>query len=148
MCLGKCPKSEPKKQCTEGTSKEPAVLNDLTVEDPNAGRPDFTVHLRSVQGILYYLGEIVRYQQTKQPIEIDKNTKKPNILFHLISKKEDAHTPIIGVEYNNQWYYVPEGDKGKRTRTVLALVLQLLGLHKSSKELPTTTAVETVGGSP
>ena len=76
------------------------------------------------------------------------------ILFDLTTKKEEADTPIIGVEYNGQWYYVPKDKKvgnikiNSRTKTVLALVLQLLGLHKSSKELPTTTAVETVGGSP
>ncbi len=81
----------------------------------------------------------------------DKVVKK-TVLFDLTTNKEEADTPLIGVEYNDQWYYVPK-DKmvgnikvTSRTKTVLALVLQLLGLHKESKELPTTTAVETVGG--
>ncbi len=58
-------------------------------------------------------------------------------------------TPTISVDYNNQIWYVPAENKGRgRTKTVLALALQLLGLNKESKELPTTTAVETVGGGP
>ncbi len=114
------------------------------------GKITASAHLRSVQGILYYLGEVLRYQKySGKKIKIDGGE---TVLFDLTINKEedvDPDQPIISVDYNNKTWYVPTKDKkGGRTKTVLALVLQLLGLHKESKELPTTTAVETVGGSP
>lgn len=173
LCVGECPDSDPEGDCRGDTGKEPATSEYLLVKKAKkakeAEKPEQTAHLRSVQGILYYLGEVLRYQEksnnnivvkckdkARKVIDCskDKEVNEKTVLFDLTTKKEEADTPIIGVEYNGQWYYVPKDKKvgeievNSRTKTVLALVSQLLGLHKSSKELPTTTAVETVGGSP
>ena len=159
LCFGECPKSDPKKDCRDGTDEESATLDDRTVKVAKVAKvagkpeqPEQTAHLRSVQGILYYLGEVLRYKEdSNKDVIIDEAIGKPKKLFDLTTKKEDVDpdTPVISVDYNNRTWYVPTKDKKDgRTKTVLALVLQLLGLHKESKELPTTTAVETVGGSP
>jgi len=178
LCIGKCQKPDTvqedceKENKTGSTQKSAASGMDPDDADDKAsfvkdGKITAQAHLRSVQGILYYLGEVLRYQtesdtkilvkcRDEEGEKIDCNEKDnvftKTILFDLTTRKEEADTPIIGVEYNGQWYYVPKDKKvgnikiNSRTKTVLALVLQLLGLHKSSKELPTTTAVETVGG--
>ena len=170
FCVGECPKSEPEKDCREGTTIAPTEADDLAIEV--AGKT-VVAHLRSVQGMLYYLGEVLRYQEDqkdsgkkilvkckdegKNTIDCskEKDVVERTALFDLTNNKKEADRPIIGVEYNDQWYYVPEDPEDKkageikvksRTKTALALVYQLLGLHRSSKELPTTTAVETFGG--
>lgn len=142
-----------------------------------------TLHFRSVQGVIYYLGEILRYQRKHGPIYIrktgrdDATTKdegegpgvtdecggadderpKRTVLFELTTDRDEADRPLMGVVYDGVRYYVRkergEDDKSgatirRRTKTVLALVNQLLGLHKKREELPTTTAVEIVGGTP
>ncbi len=57
-----------------------------------------------------------------------------------------AARPFISVTHDDGvTWYIPEGCEGVRTKTSLALVRQLFALHKKSKELPTTTAVEFVG---
>ncbi len=161
LCIGKCQKQDTiqedceKENKTGGTQKSAASGMDPVDTDDKAsfvkdGKITASAHLRSVQGILYYLGEVLRYQKySGKKIKIDGGE---TVLFDLTINKEedvDPDQPIISVDYNNKTWYVPTKDKkGGRTKTVLALVLQLLGLHKESKELPTTTAVETVGGTP
>lgn len=161
LCIGECEKQDTiqedceKKKKTGGTQESTASAMGPDDSDDKASfvkDGEFTAkaHLRSVQGILFYLGEVLRYQtDTGKKIKIDGGE---TVLFDLTTNKEedvDPDQPIISVDYNNNTWYVPTKDKkGGRTKTVLALVLQLLGLHKSSKELPTTTAVETVGSSP
>ena len=156
LCIGICPPSEPEKKCRENGSKEPAAQHDHesiepTTPDDLAVReekgPKQTVHLRSVQGIHYYLGEVLRYKKKyNKEVIIDEAIGDQKKLFALTTNSKDADTPIISVDYNNETWYVPAKVKGGRTKTVLALVLQLLGLHKTSIELPTTTTVTTVGG--
>lgn len=168
LCVGECSKSDPEETCRKenepdntqmetesGASEEPPAYQDDSETEAQAmvlqdGKILGKVHLRSVQAILYYIGEVLRYQdKAGKPMLIDDGK---NVLFDLTTDEDRKDTPIISVNYNNQTYYVAkireEEGKGTRTKTVLALILQLMGLHKESKELPTTTAVETVGGSP
>ncbi|MEE8507064.1 MAG: hypothetical protein V3S40_12700 [Kiloniellales bacterium] len=166
LCVGECSKSDPEEACRKenepdstqketesGASEEPPAYQDDSETEAQAivlkdGKILGKVHLRSVQAILYYLGEVLRYQdKAGKPMLIDDGK---NVLFDLTTDEDRKDTPIISVNYNNQTYYVAkireEEGKGTRTKSVLALILQLMGLHKESKELPTTTAVETVGG--
>lgn len=168
LCVGDCSESDPEETCRKqnepessqkesepDASKEPPAYQDDS--EPKAqtmvlkdGEILGKAHLRSIQGILYYLGEVLRYQdKAEKPVLINDGK---TILFDLTTDEDRKDTPVISVNYNNQTYYVAkirgEEVNGTRTKTVLALLLQLMGLHKESKELPTTTAVETVGGSP
>lgn len=141
FCLGpKCPKSDLISDCTK--DKEPTDPESKGVTETIGKKA--TVHFRSVQGIIYYLGEVLR--EEKDGVKIRWGPKyEDKILFSLTTNRWAAAKPTISVDYDGKTYYVPAGEEGGVTTTVLSLITQLIALHKVRKELPTTTAVETVG---
>lgn len=112
--------------------------------DPKTGKTkdgfESTVYIRSVQDMIYHLGQILRYQEKSNDfIEVDEAK-----LFHLTTDKDEADVPYISVPYNGQTYYAPNG-KDYQTSDALILLIQLIGLYKEAKDLPKTNAVQTVG---
>lgn len=173
LCIGQCPKTDSEKKCRNagkksdpaaaGTAIAPAndgagILSAKMSKPPDepAGKfeqQDFLFHLRSVQGIMYYLGELLRYQRGSEQTVFakkGKRGKKKRVLFKLTDDKASAEKPFVSTTYEDKTYYLAKPPEGTQSRAglVLALVSQLLGLHKKSEELPTTTTVTTVGGTP
>jgi hypothetical protein len=141
---------EAKKEKGESVEMIPAIKQAIPVrpdEPEKQGQPELrvaekkgSIHLHSVQSVLYYLGEAYRNE-----MRIRSGPDKSYPLFALTEDPDLAAKPVIRAEYNGKTYYVPAGDEGGRTLTVLALLNQIMGLHKKSEELPVTRAVETVG---
>jgi hypothetical protein len=96
--------------------------------------------------VLFFLGEIAREElEGRSPPQMltSGNDKMPLFVVRRSS------TPPVGaaltVEYEGEWYYIPSGPEGGRSMHVLSLVNQILSLHKSRPELPSTSAVTVVG---
>ena len=114
------------------------------------------VVLRSPQGILYYLGEIAREQLMGEPNAVLLKGGIP--LFVVRRNDSRAKTPAhVALDFMGLTYYIPakadadhvdlDRDPGRSMQS-LSLLAQLLALHKSAKDLPTTLPVTLVGGGP
>lgn len=105
------------------------------------------VFLRSPEAILYYLGELMRAKQDGHDIRIPIGSRTPNLFTADLAEFVDPEDRYLEVTYDGESYALPDTDFGEEDRTLhcLSLVSQLFGLSKTSKELPTTTAVTVVG---
>jgi hypothetical protein len=90
-----------------------------------------TVYSRSVEGMIQYLGAVLRANQATNPIK-----------FYV--RKEAAANARIALDYRDGTYYVAPDSDDDHTLQILALLEQLLNLRKNSKEISTTTAVQSV----
>lgn len=103
---------------------------------------DVQLVLRSVDGLIYFLGEYIRAQQAPYRLAIDGRT----VPLLTVTKQRPARV-FVSTEYKGQRYYVPASDEGQldeasgRSAQVFALVEQLLNLHKNAKDRPTTQTV-------
>jgi hypothetical protein len=116
----------------------------------------FSFKPRSTEGIIYYLGEIVRCElqldvdQKKPKSECEAPTvsadyrPEPDQLF-AITDKDKALAPTeqrLALEWENREFYVNIDAKAKdRSGEVLRIVSQLVALHKSAKDFPTPTVL-------
>jgi hypothetical protein len=150
----------------------------------------FRIHTRSVEGILYYLGEITRQHlnpefgepritQVKTSLrygslppadcEATENGgayQKKTDLIKLVDGAQPDDRPyycenffvldtgpnvgsFFSVEYDGNTYSIPaDPSRAGRTLQVLELVKQLLALNTSAKQLPSTTVISIVSGTP
>jgi hypothetical protein len=105
--------------------------------------------LRSVDGMIYYLGELVRFQIAGDP---PPPLKEGRILFK-VDIDDPAPTKSVQVDYLGHRFSIQRKNQthdllhGKdRTLTMLTLLSQLFALYREDKDLPKTTAVQVVGG--
>jgi hypothetical protein len=130
----------------------------------------FTIYTRSTEGILYFLGEIVRHQMTsahhrlfqikfEKSLTVPKFSERPcnpeevderyadwfdcNNFFVLNTGAPIAAGPL-GVNYDGQSYTVPADDSGGDTVHVLSIVKQLLAVNTSAKSLPQTNVLSVI----
>ncbi|GEM_PF-6189753 len=112
------------------------------------------VYLRSPEALIYYLGEIVRYQLKGNNndlirVKIDGDPDSdPEPIFvleegHDFSGKDSS---FVDVEYNGKKYSMPKTYHGKSVRSseVLSLLTQLIGVYKYSEEMPRTPTVRLI----
>ncbi len=161
FCFGKCKSETAVKQCAEEEPTSAAILGIENLAEPEKGEPKkdyiiettYKIHLRSVQGMLYHLGELVRAWETGiRKVEVKsghgpRRGWKETPLFRLkpVSSFSAGDSPLA-VEYEGTVYMVPVDDQESGlSNSAMSLVVQLLGLNKTGKELPKTTAVEVVG---
>jgi hypothetical protein len=134
-----CP--EPR-ECDAKSRQHVAIASDS--DNPDEKKPK--IFIRSPEAVLFFLGEIAREElEGRLPPQMltSGNDKIPLFVVRRSS------TPPVGaaltVEYEGEWYYIPSGPEGGRSMHVLSLVNQILSLHKSRPELPSTSAVTVVG---
>lgn len=104
--------------------------------------------LRSVQGVIYYLGEYVRKESTSPKLGGPPcaGIYCMPILRVLPIGDIDANARFVDVTYRGKRYAVPvsgrnlTAEAGRSSQTI-DLVQQLLNLNRSSKDLPTTPLV-------
>jgi hypothetical protein len=109
--------------------------------DANRNGRNISITVRSVEGIIYYLGEWVRqevvYRQgitTSLPTIVDHNGRT-DILFQMRHGIGQGHA--ISTSYEGDDYHVDVDPTGRdRSSQTMELVLQLLALNTSAKELP------------
>lgn len=102
--------------------------------------------IRSVEGILYYLGEYVRNPGSPRLYDAEA-CASVNYCLPIISVVPASEIPtgkrLVDVLYRGRRYAVPltgaklSAESGRSSQTI-SLVQQLLNLHRSSKDLPFT----------
>jgi hypothetical protein len=99
--------------------------------------------LRSAEGMLEYLGALVRRRESLQDTDPDFTVGgEPHYLFRLYSEPaQSTGRDRVAVTYRGRSYYVREGDPYDHTLEVLALVTQLINLNKNASEIPSTKTV-------
>ncbi|NQT01466.1 MAG: hypothetical protein HQ580_05560, partial [Planctomycetes bacterium] len=117
-----------------------------------------TVYLRSPEAILYYLGEILRAENSTEDLN-DPNIPKIDVshdrsgaslarLFYAREATDNDIAPCVSVDYEGTKYVIPGDPDGygtDRSMHVLSLVSQLIGLQKKSEEVPSTGVVSVIG---
>ncbi|WP_147297639.1 hypothetical protein [Parasphingopyxis lamellibrachiae] len=107
-------------------------------ESATLGRNGGTeVHIRSTQGIIYYLGEILRARYT--PLVRDENGSTV-LLFNL---RQGSASAAVSVNYRGNRYYldahggqsVPTAAYDDRSLQIISLINQLLALQTSTEDL-------------
>lgn len=123
---------------------------------PSGWKGDLVIDLtlRSVEGVLYYLGEYIR--RDKPPVLLDGTPgvlgcgeRCLPILRVLPVGEVPADIRFVHVDYRGTRYAVPlsgdvlNGDGGRSSQSI-SLVQQLLNLNRSSKDLPATPLVRVI----
>lgn len=111
------------------------------------------VSLRSVEGLILYLGEYVR-EANERPLAsgtCEDGRYRPCIPLIVIKPAAEAKgvEPFISVDYKGSRYVVPSSGEDIRAAAgfssqVIGLVQTMLNLHRSSKDLPSTPLVRVV----
>jgi len=111
------------------------------------------IHLRSVQGIIYYLGEVVRtYENSEGKAEVATSISReagcPNNempLFRLAKAGGTTSAAQMAVDYRGETYEIPaENCAAGRTTQVMSLITQLLALKKKGEALPSPRSIPVI----
>lgn len=110
------------------------------------GGESLTLRMRSVDGMVYYLGELVRLQKKRgRNLQYD-GKYGPETLFQVKTNSSGGPDQNIAVEFLGNRYSVSRTpSRHDRSLTVLSLLTQVFALYRQEKELPKTEAVQIVG---
>lgn len=134
-------------------------------------KPTYAFVLRSTDAVLYYLGEVARRQLYPDPVG-GKIQDKRAVAFHykrgfglpssscweaaqdgdppcypiVTVRDNDVHDAFVSVGYDGRTYTVParREETIDRSSQVFSIVVQLLALHKSAKDIPQTSILQVV----
>ncbi len=116
-----------------------AVCTDPEViVDSASAASDIVLFPRSPQGILEYLGALLRLQERERRTITLSPDPATGHLFSLSNQPEGAR---FSVKYRGATYYVNSESERDHSLAVLGLLNQLFNLYKSSKDIPTTRTV-------
>jgi hypothetical protein len=113
--------------------------------------PSVSFTLRSVDSMIYYLGELVRLEQRyNHPLTYIYRDKKlgptTDTVFQVEVNAAADTASYVTADFLGARYSVSrELSETDHSLSVLALVSQLFSLYREEKELPKTSAVEVVG---
>lgn len=132
------------------------ISDDMSNKQPgNDGKPDYRFLLRSPEGILYYLGEVLRAEVEKGYVPmIEACASRPYVpLFEVNKSISNNNSSVVTVNYEGNNYSIPrnsatESDNtcsGDRSMHVLTFVSILIAEQKAGMNVPVTGAVTAVG---
>lgn len=113
------------------------------------------IYMRSPEGMVKYLGEVARAQLEGarvpgggvRPLTVTIMLGSPlytppvaEPLFVLRESEVDTNNSVVRVEYDGRIYGIPQEPNG-RSMHVLALISSLIGLNRSSSEVPQSTTI-------
>ena len=124
-----------------------------------------TIYMRSTEGIIYYLGELVRRQFNDQhPVETfekeykgyrtDRDTElcqqQNDVCKHIFNLHQgSAPEPgaVVSVFYDGRWFSLPSStpDQIDRSSLTFEFVKQLVALNSSAKGLPQSSVITSAG---
>ena len=158
FCVGDCPAAaDLPNKCkgeTETESVPPADAGNVVAQSffiPETRKridSEYAIHLRGVQGMIYYLGEVVRRHEDEEgTVQVRYGTeRKPVPLFVLSKGTPSSAEEAASIVYLGETYFISGSfETAGYARTAVTLVSQLLGLFKEAEELPATSAVGVVG---
>ncbi len=119
---------QPARACKEAETRASLGINQRPA--PGATRT-ITIFSRSVEGMIQYLGAILRAKQPQNPVR-----------FYV--RQGNGGNERISLDYKDGVYSVAPYSEDDHTLKILSLLEQLLNLRKNSKEIPTTPAVQSV----
>ncbi len=116
------------------------------------------ISIRSIESVMYYLGEYIRNDSSESysvPSVTASDCSNPahrcqDILVPILKVLEDTEDTsedlFVKVKYKGVTYGVPSSGKwlnatAGRSSQVLSLIQQMLNLHRSAEDLPTTPSV-------
>jgi hypothetical protein len=117
--------------------------------------PRFVIFLRSADSVLRYLGAIARTRNTPCIEPSGRGPTGPpcaagpgedaqrDALFRVYRGRPGPEGSLVTVNYQGERFYVPSAEV--RTLQTIGLVLQILSLNTSIKDLPSTPTVIGVG---
>jgi hypothetical protein len=116
-------------------------------------KPEYRIFLRSPEGVLYYLGEILRAETEKDYIPlIEVCREKPPVPLFVVSKSTGDSSSVISVDYDGSSYSIPGSPAGPdssctgdRSMHVLTFISLLIAEQKAGMNVPVTGAVTAVG---
>jgi len=118
--------------------------------------PELKIFVRSPEGILYYLGEMLRTETDKAgftpEIELEGCAPGDRVPLFLVSRSSEARSgAAVAVDYEGATYAIPRtvsDDRchSDRSMQVLSLVSDLIAQQKSTVAKPVTGVVTVVGG--
>lgn len=132
-------------------------ISDKKVENlaGNDAQQECRIIFRSPEGIIYYLGEILRAETEKGYVPmIEICPSRPHVPLFLVSRSGGSDgQAIVSVDYEGSRYSIPgnqatgsdSGCVGDRSMHVLTFVSQLIAGHKVGMNVPVTGAVTAVG---
>lgn len=141
---------------TKANCSAVTIKNDTSSGDKSV-KSNEVIHLRSPEGIVYYLGEIMRAQKISGHPEViidkDKGCNKENLfVVDRFSPYSSVRKYSVTVDYEGFTYGIPQDPPADsndqctdRSMQALSLVAQLIGLHKSVEQMPVTKTVNVVG---
>jgi len=116
---------------------------------------EYRIFLRSPEGILYYLGEILRAEVDKGYVPmIEVCESRPPVPLFVVNKANNSDNfSIVTVDYEGSKYSIPgdlatdpdAGCRGDRSMQVLTFVSQLIAGQKAGMNVPVTGAVTAAG---
>lgn len=127
---------------------DPCHAEEVAESPAPAGHPaaqGLSWHLRSVNELLHYLGDVQRREQEGVPYRVDLGDGRTPRLFRLWDA--EPRRARITVEYRGARWWAAEHDPGAPedvTTTVLSLATLLLNLQKSAGELPASGTLRLV----
>jgi hypothetical protein len=146
-----------------GTKKVAAGLTQLT-SGAGASEEECPVIIRSPEGILYYMGELIRAEKLAGTTDAQDNSnaaflsriildpenpERDACLFGIeTSGAESDDNPLVQVTFEGREYSIPHARKDcaqNQTLHFMSLLEELIGLQKKGSELPTIPIVRVVG---
>lgn len=110
-----------------------------------AGKLSARLVLRSPEAMVYYLGEVVRWQNlNRRPLLFpDGPARERDFMLFDMPTAEPTRT-VFKFDYQDQTYHVPPYAPGNRTVHALSLLTQIIGLQNRGTTSPATANVRIV----
>jgi hypothetical protein len=118
----------------------------LAPKQQQFARYRYRIFPRSTEAIIYYLGEIIRFQNAdptgKTLVRVPVGRRGDSEPLFVLSSK-GVSDPLATISYRGVSYSAPA--QGTRTAQVVNIVRQLISLNRSAKDIPTTNVLTVVG---
>ncbi|MGE0660589.1 MAG: hypothetical protein AB7F36_04730 [Reyranellaceae bacterium] len=118
----------------------------LAPKQQQFARYRYRIYPRSTEAIIYYLGEVIRYQNAdptgKSLVRVPVGRIGDSEPLFVLSPT-GVVDPLATISYRGTSYSAPAS--GTRTAQVVNIVRQLISLNRSAKDIPTTNVLTVVG---
>lgn len=118
----------------------------LAPKQQQFARYQYRIFPRSTEAIIYYLGEVIRYQNAdpsgKSLVRVPVGRRGDSEPLFVLSPS-GVSDPLATITYRGTSYSAPA--QGTRTAQVVNIVRQLISLNRSAKDIPTTNVLTVVG---